>query len=163
MSKFGIMFMLIIIFSTLVDTEPSSGFQEWMFENNIQQLKIDIATNKDGKINTTTLSICQALLFIEDSNNWPMYIHCNQGKHRTGCVVACLRRVQNVPMDEIIEEYRTYAGVKARDGDIQFMKSFDPKDLDKYRRCMRVRAPRPVGDLGAIFREGVRFDEVMSD
>ena len=105
-----------------------------MIENNIQQLKIDIATNKDGKIKTTASSICQALLFAEDSNNWPLYIHCNQGKHRTGCVVSCLRKVQRISMDDIIDEYRVYAGAKARDGDIEFIKSFDPERHELARR-----------------------------
>lgn len=118
---------------TLVGTEPSPGFQQWMVGDNINQLTINLATNKNGKVNVTKASICQAVAFVEDSNNWPLYIHCNQGKHRTGCVVACYRKTLGWPLDEIIEEYRTYAGAKARDGDIEFIKLFNERWLLGYR------------------------------
>lgn len=116
----------------MVDTEPSLGFQEWLLESNIKQLKVNIATNKDGKVNTTIESLCQALLFVSDSSNHPVYIHCNRGKHRTGCVVACLRKIQGLPMEEIISEYIAYAGPKAREGDISLIKSFEPAAVFHY-------------------------------
>ena len=124
-----------------------------MIDNNIQQLKIDIVTNKDGKVKTTFSSICQALLFVEDSNNWPLYIHCNQGKHRTGCVVACLRKIQRLPMDDIIDEYRVYAGAKARDGDIEFIKSFDPKRHELARRNSGSGRILKITEIDSIFQQ----------
>ena len=119
---------------TLVDTEPTPGFQEWIENSKVKRMQIHIATNKEGKVNTTIDSLCEALLFIMDSSNYPVYIHCNRGKHRTGCVVACLRKVQHWPIEKIIEEYSTYAGVKARDGDIELIKSFEPSAVFEYAR-----------------------------
>ena len=37
-------------------------------------------------------------------------IHCNQGKHRTGCLVGCLRKVQRWSLVAIFGEYRRFAG-----------------------------------------------------
>ena len=120
------------IFSTLVDSAPSIGFQEWVLESNITQMNVNIATNKDGKVNTTLDSLCRALLFVMDSSNYPLYIHCNQGKHRTGCVVACLRKIQGLPIEEILAEYHAYAGLKAREGDISVIKAFEPDAVFEY-------------------------------
>jgi|SRR5690348_12437612 tyrosine-protein phosphatase SIW14 len=35
--------------------------------------------------------ISTALALINDSQNWPVYIHCLRGKDRTGTVIACYR------------------------------------------------------------------------
>lgn len=67
-----------------------------------------------------------------DGANHPLWIHCNQGRHRTGCVVACYRKIQGVPIEQILEEYIAYASPKARPGDIALIKSFDPDALFKY-------------------------------
>ena len=121
--------------STLVLTESSDDYQEWIRAGRIKHGKIEIATNKDGVISTTIDSICESLLFVMDSSNHPVYIHCNQGKHRTGCLVGCLRKVQRMPIKEIIAEYRAYSGIKARPGDEAFIKSFDPEVLYTYAKA----------------------------
>jgi hypothetical protein len=61
--------------------------------------------------------------------NQPLYIHCNQGRHRTGCVVGCLRKLQQWPLDEILAEYQAYASPKTRSGDIEFITDFEPECL----------------------------------
>ncbi|KAK5171271.1 tyrosine-protein phosphatase siw14 [Saxophila tyrrhenica] len=119
---------------TLVDTESSDGYQEWVRDSGITQKMINVATNKDGYVSTTVDSICEALLFVMDSSNHPLYIHCNQGKHRTGCIVACLRKVQRMPIEDIIAEYRVYSEPKARPGDIAFIESFDPESVFSYAK-----------------------------
>ncbi len=113
-------------------TEPSEGYAKWLKESDITQLHVDIAPNKEGSVNTTLDSLCEAVLFAMDSRNWPLYIHCNQGKHRTGCVVACLRKINHVPIDEIIAEYTTYSAPKDRIGDKELIKCFNPDDVYRY-------------------------------
>ncbi|KAK3050426.1 tyrosine-protein phosphatase siw14 [Extremus antarcticus] len=140
---------------TLVDSESTDGYHEWIRKGSIEQKLIDVAPNKDGNVATTVESICEALLFVMDSSNHPLYIHCNQGKHRTGCVVACLRKVQRVPMDEILAEYRVYSGIKARDGDIAFIKSFDPELVFEYAKTR--------GYLGGSSPVLKRLDSTISD
>jgi hypothetical protein len=109
----------------------------------VKQAHISIAANKDGAIKMTTESIAQAILFVSDPANYPVYIHCNQGKHRTGCVIACLRKCQQVPLHEVLEEYKTYAYPKERPGDIAFIKAFDPQCLEQFadRKVLNERFP----------------------
>lgn len=122
---------------TLVETEPTLGFQYMIEHDSIPWGKISIAANKDpsGKVATDMESICEAILFLLDSSNHPVYVHCNQGKHRTGCVIACLRKVQGWPTADIIEEYNTYAGLKSRPGDRALIKSFDPEMVFEYAQA----------------------------
>lgn len=105
-----------------------------MRERKIKQTKIGIAPNKEGIVKTTMDSLCEALLFVMDSSNHPVYVHCNQGRHRTGCVVACLRRIQKLPLKDIITEYETYAFPKARPGDIHLIKNFKPQVVFDYAK-----------------------------
>lgn len=39
---------------------------------------------------------------------------CNQGRHRTGTVIGCLRKLQRWNLASIFEEYRRHAGAKVR-------------------------------------------------
>ncbi|CAN0565442.1 unnamed protein product, partial [Ectocarpus sp. 12 AP-2014] len=47
-------------------------------------------------------------------NNHPMLVHCNKGKHRTGCFIGCFRRTQGWAVSSIFEEYSHFASPKAR-------------------------------------------------
>lgn len=129
----------------LVSTEPSEECMDYVRVNDIKRARIDIAPNKDGKVSSTLQSIFDALLLVMDASNWPLYIHCNQGRHRTGCVIACLRKMQQWPMDAIIEEYKAYASPKARDGDVQFIRDvFQPELMLEYVKQYAQFEHRPT-------------------
>ena len=66
-----------------------------------------------------------ALRAVLDERNRPLLIHCNQGKHRTGCLVGCFRKAQRWSLVAIFEEYRRYADRKARIVDQQFIERID--------------------------------------
>jgi len=68
--------------------------------------------------------IQRALDVVLDCANHPVLIHCNQGKHRTGCLVGCLRRMQRWSMIAIFDEYRRFAADKARVVDLQFIENW---------------------------------------
>ncbi|KAF2480180.1 protein-tyrosine phosphatase, partial [Neohortaea acidophila] len=117
---------------TLVDTDPSPALQTWIKTNQITHVKIHLATNKHGAVNITPDTLSQALLFVMNRANHPLHIHCNQGKHRTGCLVACLRKIQGVPLPDILAEYHAYAWPKSRDGDVKLITAFDPASVYEY-------------------------------
>jgi tyrosine-protein phosphatase SIW14 len=118
-----------------VDTDPSDGYSEFARSNGVSRVRIDISPNKEGKVKTTVESICEALLVVLDAANYPLYIHCNQGRHRTGCVIACLRKVQNWPIEAIIAEYEAYANPKTREGDVEFIRNvFQPEAILEYAK-----------------------------
>lgn len=77
-------------------------------------------------------AIREALQVILDVRRHPVLIHCNKGKHRTGCLVGCLRKVQRWSLTSIFDEYRRYAGTKTRDLDQQFIELFQTNRV-RYR------------------------------
>ncbi|XP_024455636.1 probable tyrosine-protein phosphatase DSP4 isoform X1 [Populus trichocarpa] len=62
---------------------------------------------------------------IENVKNHPVLVHCKRGKHRTGCLVGCLRKLQRWCLSSIFDEYQRYAAAKARVSDQRFMELFD--------------------------------------
>lgn len=73
-----------------------------------------------------------ALTVLLDVRMHPVLIHCNKGKHRTGCLVGCLRKVQRWSLTAIFDEYRRFAGNKTRILDQQFIELFQTS-LVRYR------------------------------
>ncbi|KAI8845416.1 tyrosine phosphatase family-domain-containing protein [Chytridium lagenaria] len=61
--------------------------------------------------------IADALVQVLDRRNHPMLIHCNKGKHKIGCLVGCLRKLQKWSLTSIFDEYRRFAGAKIRIAD----------------------------------------------
>lgn len=61
--------------------------------------------------------------------NHPILIHCNKGKHRTGCLVGCLRKFQRWSYTSIFDEYRTFSNPKSRAMDQQFIELFDTRKI----------------------------------
>jgi protein tyrosine/serine phosphatase len=69
------------------------------------------------------------ILFTVDVRNHPILIHCNKGKHRTGCLVGCLRKLQHWSLVSIFEEYRRFSHPKSRAMDQQFIELFDKSQV----------------------------------
>ena len=68
--------------------------------------------------------------------NHPLLIHCNKGKHRTGCLVGCFRRLCGWSLTAIFEEYRIFSAPKQRFVDQQFIELFE------YTRELRAQHAR---------------------
>ncbi|KAL6707914.1 tyrosine-protein phosphatase siw14 [Coniothyrium glycines] len=128
---------------TLVPEPLSPAYEAFMQEANIQHFHVHIRANK-GEVRVDSCEMQRALRLIMDRTNHPILIHCNKGKHRTGCTVACFRRILGLDMDTIREEYHTYAGVKARFLDEVFFENFDLNLVMWYARQAGWAAPEPV-------------------
>ncbi|PQQ16167.1 hypothetical protein Pyn_35683 [Prunus yedoensis var. nudiflora] len=50
-------------------------------------------------------------------------------KHRTGCLVGCLRKLQRWCLTSVFDEYQRFAAAKARVADQRFMEMFDVSSL----------------------------------
>ncbi|KAJ0249782.1 Tyrosine-protein phosphatase DSP3 [Hirschfeldia incana] len=91
----------------------------------------------EGKTDPPTLmpkdTVLDALKVLVDVRNHPILIHCKAGKHRTGCLVGCLRKVQSWCLSSVLEEYQKNAGVKWRQRDLNFIEAFDTASL---RQCL---------------------------
>ncbi|GAB1741325.1 hypothetical protein NU219Hw_g6563t1 [Hortaea werneckii] len=149
---------------SFVATEPSELYTNWLRTSAITRVRVDIAPNKDGHVHTTWDSLCEALLLVLDSANYPLYLHCNQGRHRTGCVIACLRKIQRWPLDAVLAEYRVYASPKAREGDVELIKAFDPDvvfDYAKARGYLDNHQRKQGHPGGSFFMK--RMDSTIAD
>ncbi|CAA7038537.1 unnamed protein product [Microthlaspi erraticum] len=98
--------------------------------NNIKLFQFGIEGKTDPMPKDTVLD---ALKVLVDVRNHPILIHCKRGKHRTGCLVGCLRKVQSWCLSSVLEEYQKNAGVKWRQRDLKFIETFDIVSL---RQCL---------------------------
>lgn len=58
--------------------------------------------------------VLSALQLLVNPSMYPAMVMCNQGRHRTGTVIGCLRKLQRWCLSSILEEYRRFAGPKVR-------------------------------------------------
>ena len=70
------------------------------------------------------LQVTRALEILLDERNHPILMHCNKGKHRVGCVVGILRKMQSWSLTAIFDEYRRFAGAKGRLADQEYIERF---------------------------------------
>ena len=70
-------------------------------------------------------TVLEALSLILDVEKHPLLVVDHLGMHRTGVVFGCLRKAQGWALTSIVEEYRRYAGSKARLQNEQFVELFD--------------------------------------
>lgn len=100
--------------------------RKFIVDENIQLFHFGMDGNKESKgIRMPKDKVCKALNVIMDPKNHPILIHCNAGKHRTGCIVGCYRKLKRWSIPVILQEYTRYAGSKARALDKQFIIHYD--------------------------------------
>ncbi|KAF2399065.1 hypothetical protein EJ06DRAFT_557572 [Trichodelitschia bisporula] len=113
---------------TLVPEPYPDEYVEFLNKAGIVQIIVPVPANKET-VQMDDATIIKALGVVMDKTKHPLLIHCNKGKHRTGCVVGCLRKFQGDSMENIISEYHTYADPKARLLDEHFMHKFNERPL----------------------------------
>ncbi|CAH2038887.1 unnamed protein product, partial [Thlaspi arvense] len=107
---------------------PESNIQ-FLKSNGIRLFQFGIEGNKEPFVNIPDHKIRNALKVLLDEKNHPVLIHCKRGKHRTGCLVGCLRKLQKWCLTSIFDEYQRFAAAKARVSDQRFMEIFDVSSL----------------------------------
>ncbi|CAG8536176.1 3782_t:CDS:2 [Cetraspora pellucida] len=111
---------------TLILEEYPEQNMKFLKANNIKLFQFGIAGNKEPFVQIPEDIICAAL-----ARNHPILIHCNKGKHRTGCLVGCLRKLQRWTHTSIFDEYRRFSCPKSRSMDQQFIELFDASQVWK--------------------------------
>eukprot|EP00729_Bicosta_minor_P002456 gene2456-7772_t len=108
--------------------DPSESFKEFVADHKIefhhvgQEVRPSLAGSGSSVSEEMVLS---ALAVVLDRSKYPLLIACNLGRHHTGTVVGCLRKLQRWNLTSIVEEYRRYAGSKVRLLNEQFIEFFD--------------------------------------
>lgn len=98
---------------------------EFLKSNGITLFQFGIEGNKEPFVNIPEDTIRDALKVVLDVRNHPLLIHCKRGKHRTGCLVGCFRKLQRWCLSSVFDEYQRFAAAKARVTDQRFMELFD--------------------------------------
>ncbi|KAI9340013.1 protein-tyrosine phosphatase [Zopfochytrium polystomum] len=109
----------------LAPEEPNQRFLNFIDDQelNFQHLGMNATANAWDPISEEV--VLEALELILNPKNYPVIVMCNLGRHRTGTVIGCLRKLQRWNLTSIFEEYRRYAGPKVRVLNEQFIELFD--------------------------------------
>ncbi|KAK6524285.1 hypothetical protein TWF694_005939 [Orbilia ellipsospora] len=122
------MLKLKTVLTLIPEKYPQSNI-EFMQSNGIQHIQIGIAANKEPFVEVPLDKITQAVSVILDKRNHPILIHCNKGKHRTGCIVGCLRKIQKWTLCNVFDEYRRFSHPKERVLDEQVIELWEDAQL----------------------------------
>ncbi|KAI6084320.1 tyrosine phosphatase family-domain-containing protein [Hypoxylon rubiginosum] len=117
---------------TLVGKELPQEFQDFIHANGITHNVFDMVGTKKATIPIKTMQ--SILSIVNDRKNYPLLIHCNHGRHRTGCVIGALRKIHEWDTTSIILEYTKFAEPKAREADVKYLTDFKPSDLPNSTR-----------------------------
>ncbi|XP_020582762.1 probable tyrosine-protein phosphatase At1g05000 [Phalaenopsis equestris] len=102
---------------------------EFLRSNGIRLFQFGIEGAKEPFVNIPDDTIREALKVVLDARNLPLLIHCKRGKHRTGRLVGCLRKLQRWCLTSVFDEYQRFAAAKTRVSDQRFMELFDISGL----------------------------------
>ncbi|KAI3327938.1 tyrosine phosphatase family-domain-containing protein [Xylariaceae sp. AK1471] len=130
---------------TLVSKELPDGYQEFIQGNHITHKIFDMAGTKKEDIPIELMRDIQAV--VSKRENYPLLIHCNHGKHRTGCVVGVFRKSNKWDTKRIIDEYTSFAAPKVRETDLKYLTEFELTSL-----LLQPRPPILPGTLGRFCR-----------
>ncbi|KAG5921492.1 hypothetical protein E4U53_003789 [Claviceps sorghi] len=119
--------------------------------NGINQVVFNMKGTKKEAIPISTMRPILELLL--DRSNYPLLVHCNHGKHRTGCVVAALRLLSGWQLNMAVDEYKRYATPKIRDCDVDYIKDLQCAPLQGVYNLHAGRTARftPV-QVRTLFR-----------
>ena len=126
---------------TLVEEPYDDAHCQFITQGSIHHFEISIKAHKKKGDRIDESHLLAALKEVCNPGNHPMLVHCNKGKHRTGCVMACFRKMLGWRLEDVIAEYLKYAGVKARQLDIEYITSIDAEDL-RQKLAFQIKSPR---------------------
>ncbi|KAK4451820.1 tyrosine phosphatase family-domain-containing protein [Podospora aff. communis PSN243] len=112
---------------TLVQKDFPEGYHSFISKNGIKHHVFDMKGTKKQEIPIKTMK--SILRLVLDRQNHPLLMHCNHGRHRTGCVVAVVRKVSGWDLGPILKEYRSFAEPKVRDCDINYITGFELAEI----------------------------------
>ncbi|ORX76171.1 protein-tyrosine phosphatase [Anaeromyces robustus] len=108
----------------LAPEEPNQKFLNFIDDQEIQLYHLG-SNSTSAWDHISEEIVLEALDLILKPENYPLIVMCNLGRHRTGTVIGCLRKLQRWNLTSIFEEYRRYAGPKVRLLNEQFIELFD--------------------------------------
>lgn len=117
--------------SSNASSDILDNYKAWADSQNIQFHHLEMHSSQEPFIlnthKTVQHNLQTALQLMLNKNNFPILIHSNKGKHRTGVLVGLMRKVlQGWCMSGIFEEYEQFAMGKS-EFDLEFIELWDPE------------------------------------
>ncbi|MCO5599773.1 putative tyrosine phosphatase family protein [Meira miltonrushii] len=109
----------------LAPEEPEEAFVDFCLSHEIKLHHLGVLYSTNSWDPITEDIVLKALHLLVQPSTYPVLVMCNLGRHRTGTVIGCLRKLQKWCLSAILEEYRRYAGQKVRVMNEQFIELFD--------------------------------------
>jgi tyrosine-protein phosphatase SIW14 len=106
------------------------------------------------------IALCDTLQDILKEENRPLLIHCNKGKHRTGTVIGCLRKIRGWALTPILHEYLFYANPKTRLEDQRMIEFFQVNSISLVSD-MKVENTPNVENVGIVHNSEEVNDEIV--
>lgn len=110
----------------LAPEEPPAEFLVWMDEQRMELVRLG---GDPGKLSpwapVSEEVVVEGLRLVLDPSSYPLLVTCNLGRHRTGTLIGCLRKLQHWSLTCVLEEYRRHASSKSRHLNEQFIELFD--------------------------------------
>lgn len=118
----------------LIPEEYPDSHLEFFEKEGIKLFQLGMSGNKEPFVKISGDLITEAAKIVMNPRNQPILIHCNRGKHRTGCLVGVLRRLQGWSLTIIFDEYRKFAAPKERPMDQQFIELYNDEEIRHFAK-----------------------------
>lgn len=109
----------------LLDQFPDS-YKVYLDALDVRYVHVPVKGNKQSPEDMSRTAANQVLKLLIEPTLQPVLLHCRSGKHRTGAIIGCLRRLQGLSAEAAADEYRQFATPKQREVDEIFIQRFDP-------------------------------------
>ena len=148
----------------LCPEEYPASHLSFLQQHSVSLHHIPLQGNKEPFIDIPPELMTAALSLLLSPSHLPLLIHCNKGKHRTGCLVGVYRKVSGWSVTAVLDEYRRFSRPKERAMDMQFMELFDVRDAmelgrrrdkEERERRRRLTAAQTSGS-GEVIAQHVR-------
>jgi protein tyrosine phosphatase (PTP) superfamily phosphohydrolase (DUF442 family) len=115
---------------TVVDLRMSTGRSDWE-EREVKRLGMRyVHLPLYGRETPTSKDIQKAFSVLDDPAQVPVFVHCREGKDRTGMVVGCYRIAHDHWTNRrAFAEAKSYAGRELRHAMEQYVLQFSPASL----------------------------------
>lgn len=117
---------------SLVNHDFPPELKEFLTSNGIRHCIVEMQGTKRVEIPDIVMNSIMEIALNKD--NHPLLIHCNHGRHRTGCAIAVFRHVSGWHVDQIVQEYQGFAEPKARECDVKYITEYKITKLAGFFR-----------------------------
>ena len=89
----------------LAPDEPSQDFMKWLSDRQIELVHLgeDVGKRSPWKPVSEEM-VVDGLHHLLEPGHYPLIVMCNLGRHRTGTMIGCMRKLQGWSLTSILEE-----------------------------------------------------------